>query len=121
MPQSPLYTSRGDAVGMFVDGYLYDLLGEWIGWTDNRGQVFTVTGEYVGWLSRDFRVLRKRAIDFTIPRRPPPARPPKLRVPPVLPLAPLMAEIRHDTIDVLEEMPERLYTLDADPDVKDID
>jgi hypothetical protein len=121
MPQSPLYTSRGDAAGMFVDGYLYNMQGEWIGWTDSQGQVFTVSGEYVGWLNKDFRVLRKRVIDFTIPRRTPPARPPKFKVPPSLPLAPMLAEINHDTIDVLDEMPDRLHTLDADPSAKDID
>lgn len=119
--QSPLYTSRGDSAGMFVDGYLYDMLGEWIGWTDNQGQVFSVTGEYVGWLSKDFRVLRKRVIDFTIPRRSPPPRPAKLKIPPTMPLAPLMSELNHDTIDVLDEMPERLYTLDADPSARDIE
>ena len=121
MAQSPLYTTRGEAVGLFVDGYLYNMLGEWIGWTDQQGQVFSVAGEYVGWLRKDGRVLRKRVIEETIPRRKPPPRPPKFKIPATLPLPPLMAEIGHDTIDMFEEMPERLYTVDADPNAKDID
>jgi hypothetical protein len=32
-----------------------------------------------------------------------------------------MAELTHDVADVFEEMPQRLYTLDADPTAKDID
>jgi len=122
MAQNPLYTSRGDWVATLIDSYLYNTQGEWIGWVNPGGVVFSVVGEYIGWLSKDFRVLRKRDIVETIPRRAPPTRPVlKVRLPSSAPLAPLMAELTYDTIDVLEEMPERLHTLDADPSAKDID
>jgi hypothetical protein len=122
MAQYPLYTTRGDWVGMLVDSNLYSTQGEWIGWVNPGGIVFSVVGEYIGWLSKDFRVLRKRDIVETIPRRAPPARPAlKIRMPSSAPLAPLMPDLTYDTIDVFEEMPERLHTIDADPSAKDID
>jgi len=122
MAQVPLYTTRGDWAGMYIDGYLYNPQGEWIGWVNPGGVVFSVVGEYIGTLSKDFRVLRKRDIVETIPRRAPPTRPAlKIRMPSSVPLAPLMAELTYDTIDVFEEMPERLHTIDADPSAKDID
>jgi len=118
----PIYTTRGAWAGLLADGYLWNPQGEWIGWVERDGQVFSVAGEYVGWLSRDFRVLRKRAVDDAHRlRRTPPARPAgRLAVPATVPLPPLMAEIGFDTVDVLEEMPERLHTLDADPAAKDM-
>ncbi len=122
MAQTPLYTTRGHWAGMLVDHYLYNELGEWIGWVDEDCNVYSVSGAYVGVLSRDMRVLAKRAWDDIRPRRTPPARPPvRITLPPHAPLAPMMSELNHDTVDVLEDMPERLHTLDADPDAKDLD
>lgn len=118
----PLYTSRGQWAGLLADGYLYNPQGEWIGWVEQDGGVYSVVGEYVGWLTRDFRVLRKRAQEFDPRRRRrPPARPAaRLVVPATVPLPPLLGETGFDTLDVLEEAPERLHTLDADPAAKDI-
>lgn len=118
----PIYTTRGAWAGLLADGYLYNPQGEWIGWVERDGRVFSVAGEYAGWLSRDFRVLRKRAVDDAARlRRKPPARPAERpNMPATVALPPLMAEIGFDTVDVLEEMPERLHTLDADPAAKDI-
>jgi hypothetical protein len=122
MPDFPLYTSRGVWVGMLIDGYLYNVQGEWIGWVEHDGSVYSVVGLYVGQLSRDFRVLRRRAQDEIagLRRRPPAAPPERVRLPATVPLPPLMAEIGFDTIDVLDEMPGLLHTLDADPAAKDI-
>ncbi len=109
----PLYTSHGDWAGIFYQGNLFNQSGEWVGWVlPGTNQVYSVVGDYIGWLSNDFRVLRKRATSNLIPRRPPPPTPPRIKVPPSVPLAPLLADLRFDVVDVFEEMPERLHTLD---------
>jgi 4-fold beta-flower domain-containing protein len=120
MSQFPLYSSRGEWKGMLVDHLIYNPQGEWIGWVDQERRVFSVAGEYVGWLNKDFRVLRRRVIERPVPRRSPPARPPeRRRMPANVPLAPLMAELTFDTIDVFEDAPELLSPLDLDhmPDI----
>lgn len=124
MAHFPLYTTRGEWAGLLVNGFLYNTRGEWIGWVERDGTVFSVAGHYVGWLTKDFRVLRKRAVDDAteLMRRRPPARPAeRISVPATVHLPPLMSEISFDTLDVFEEAPERLHTLDADPDARDID
>jgi hypothetical protein len=109
----PLYTTHGDWAGAYVDGKLYNQSGEWIGWVlPGTNQVYSVVGEYVGWLSRDFRVLRKRSTTNLSPRRRPPPPAPRIKVPASVPLAPLMADLRFDTVDVFEEMADRLHTWD---------
>lgn len=109
----PLFSSKGEWFGLFYEGHLYNPFGEWIGWVvPGTNQVYSVVGEHVGWLSNDGRVLRKRSTDNLAPRRTPPPRPPKITVPASVPLAPLMAELRFDTVDVSEEMPDRLHPLD---------
>ncbi|MGQ0600770.1 MAG: hypothetical protein ACT4QE_03635 [Anaerolineales bacterium] len=122
MASTPLYTSRGQWAGMLIDNFLYNELGEWIGWVEPDMGVYSVSGVYVGMLSKDMRVLAKRAWDHVQPHRAVPTQPAvKIVLPTHAPLPPLMAELNHDTIDVLEEMPERLHTLDADPNAKDLD
>ena len=122
MAQHALYTTSGDWAGILVDQYLYNPQGEWIGWVDMEKRVFSVSGEYVGWLTKDFRVLCRRDTGETQPRRRPPSQPPtRVGVPASVPLAPLMSELTQDIADVFDEMPHRLYTLDADPTAKDID
>lgn len=122
MATFPLYTTRGEWAGLLLDGWLYSPQGEWIGWVERDGGVYSVVGEYVGTLTRDFRVLRPRSLTAAARlRRKPPARPAvKITPPASVPLAPLMAETGFETVDVLEEEPERLHTLDADPAAKDI-
>jgi hypothetical protein len=120
MPQLPLYSSRGEWKAMLADNLIYNPQGEWVGWVGQDGKVFSVAGEYVGWLSRDYRILRKRVLEKLVPRRPPPAPPrERLRIPSTVPLAPLMAELTFDTVDVFEEMPDLLNPLDLDhlPDI----
>jgi hypothetical protein len=117
--QFPIYTSSGDWAAMLIGRYLYDPQGQWIGWIDSKGLVFSVRGEYVGWLSRDFRVLRKRGGDGE-PRRDPPPAPPRVRLPMSVALPPMLAGLSYDTMDVFEEAAHRLDPLDMDS-VQDID
>jgi len=114
MALRPLYTTRGEHAAYFENGYLFNLAGEWIGFVDLRnGQVYSVLGDYVGYMSKDGRILRKRVTDHATPRQTPPPRPARPRLPATVALAPLMGDLTFDTIDMLEEMPERLHTLDA--------
>ena len=122
MAQFPIYNSRGEWVALLADVCLYNPRGEWVGYISRSGQVFSVIGKYVGWLSRDFRILRKKTQDQTIPTSPPPPHPAlKLRVPDHVPLPPMMADVPFDTFDVMCDEPERLHNLDDDPDAQDMD
>ena len=78
-------------------------------------------GYYVGTLSDDARIVRKRAEDETRPRVQPPPRPGKITTPPSVPLAPLMSDLPHSLIDVLQEEPERLHTADSGELREDMD
>ena len=121
MAQYPIYTTRGEWVAMLIDVCLYNTRGDWVGFISKNGHVFSVMGKYVGWLSKDFRILRKKAQDQTVPACPPPAHPAlKVRLPANVPLPTLMADLPFDTLDVMEEEAERLHTLDDDPDAKDM-
>jgi hypothetical protein len=115
MAQFPLYSTRGEWKGMLVGDDLYNSHGEWIGWRDEAGNVYSSSGEYVGWLTKDYRVLRKRVFHELAPRRRPPHRPrPGLQMPTHIPLAPLMAELSYDVVDVFDELPELLVPPDLD-------
>jgi hypothetical protein len=122
MARNPIYTTKGNWAGLLVDGFFYDLRGEWVGWIGKDGQVFSVTGKYIGWLAKDFRILRKKVLDGPAPQRQPPTPPAyKVPMPPNAPLPPMMAELPFDTFDVMDEEPERLHTSADDPDAKDMD
>lgn len=109
----PIYTTSGDTAGFLVYPYLYGPSGEWIGWVTADRLVYSVTGRYVGWLHSDFRILRRRAGDLSHPDRNPPARPERFYPPATVPLPPMMAELKYETVDVLDEMPELLPVYDA--------
>jgi hypothetical protein len=117
----PIYTSRGDAEAFLVYPYLYNRLGEWIGWVTADRQVYSVLGFYVGDLTAEPRIIRKRITATLKPHKTPPARPPRLAVPATIPLAPLMGDLRFGVLDVLLEEPERLHTLDAGELRQDLD
>ena len=117
----PIYTSRGDADAFLVYPYLYNRLGEWIGWITTDRQVYSVLGFYVGNLTTEPRIVRKRIMVTFKLRRTPPARPPHLAVPATIPLAPLMGDLRFGVIDVLRDEPERLHTLDSGEQRQDLD
>jgi hypothetical protein len=109
----PIYTSRGDAEAMLVYPYLYNKLGEWIGWVTADRHVYSVIGYYVGDLTSEPRIVRKRITDQLRPHQTPPPCPARLAVPATIPLAPLMGDLRFGMTDVLLEEPERLHTLDS--------
>jgi hypothetical protein len=117
----PIYTSRGEVGAYLVYPYLYDRLGEWIGWVTADRQVYSVLGFFVGDLTAEPRIIRKRITAPLKPHKTPPARPPYLPVPATIPLAPLMGDLRFGVMDVLLEEPERLHTLDAGEQRQDLD
>ena len=108
----PLYTTSGDTGGFLVTPYIYNYAGDWIGWVRDKDQVYSVYGRYIGWISKDFRVLRRRADDFQKPSIEPPPPPPRFLPPATVPLPPLMAELKYETVDVLEDWPELMPRLD---------
>lgn len=108
----PIYTTNGDCKAMLVSPNIYNMSGEWIGWVTPDNEVYDVNGLYVGWLSTDMRILRKRTITH-IERREAPDPPKSIRAPATIPLPPLMAELPYSQVDVLDEEPERLHTIDT--------
>jgi hypothetical protein len=120
MEPMPIYTTHGDWAAMLLNHMLYSPTGDWIGWVDLESKVWSVHGEYVGWLNADRRILRKREGNPIYPRRVPPPAPPRQRFPPNVALPPLMADLKHDTLDVFEDMPERIDPADMN-DVPDMD
>ena len=117
----PIYASNGEASVLMVYPYLFNLLGEWIGWVTAKGEVYSTLGVYVGNLTKDPRILRKRSLDSMYPRLPVPPTPQPIKPPAIIPLAPLMSEVGFEMIDVLWECPEDLHTLDAGEMREDID
>ena len=123
-PQSsviPIYTSRGDAGAFLVFPYLYNRMGEWIGWATTDRQVYSVLGYYVGYLTDEPRILRKRVTSTLQPRLSPPAAPRRISPPATIPLAPMMREITYSTVDILLEEPERLHAIDSGEKREDLD
>lgn len=117
----PIYTTRGNVGAYLVYPYLYNDIGEWVGWVSCEREVYSVLGHYIGWMSDDPRILRKRSYDFSKPRLTPPTPRPRIQVPASVPLAPMMSVLTYTTIDVLEEEPERLTTIDYDDLREDMD
>jgi len=117
----PIYASNGEAEAFLVFPYLFNRNGEWIGFVTPRREVYSVMGNYVGTLSNDTRIIRKRAEDELKPRLQPPPRPGKISAPPTVPLAPLMSDLPHGLIDVLQDEPERLHTPDSGELREDMD
>ncbi|HKZ44240.1 MAG TPA: hypothetical protein VJZ78_04295 [Anaerolineales bacterium] len=117
----PLYASNGDAEVFLKYPYLYNRLGEWVGWVTPDYEVYSVLGVYVGFFSKDQRILSKRSLFGSKPRLMPPPPPPKFRPPAYTPLAPLFYELMIGTTDVLLEEPERLHTIDSGALKPDLD
>ena len=117
----PIYTTSGDLGAYLCYPYLFNISGEWIGFVTPKRQVFSVLGHYVGKITNEPRILRKRSYDFSIPRRNPPPHQSRITVPASVPLAPMMAELSFSMIDVLEDEPERLSTIDFDELREDMD
>jgi hypothetical protein len=117
----PVYTSRGDAEAFLVYPYLFNRLGEWIGWVTAERQVYSILGYYVGELTAEPRIIRKRFTASLKPRKLPPPPPQRLSIPATIPLAPMMADLRFGVEDVLLEEPERLHTMDGGEFRQDLD
>ena len=108
----PVYTSHGDTGAIMVDPYIFNLAGEWIGWVDEENTVYSVHGHYVGKLTKDPRIIRKREWGYGRERRKPPPPPSRISPPAHFPLAPSLPEIPTFMIDVLEDYPELLPSVD---------
>jgi len=117
----PIYTSKGDWSALMVFPFLFNTLGEWVGWVTPDRQVYDVDGRYVGWLTTDPRVLRRRTYDQPVPRKTPPVAPERIRPPATVPLPPMMADLPFENVDVLLEEPERLHTIDTGELKEDVD
>ena len=117
----PIYTTSGDLGAYLVYPYIYNPVGEWVGYVTPNRDVYSVLGHYVGKFTNDPRILRKRSYDFSMPRQNPPPPQPRISVPATIPLAPMMAELSFSMIDVLEDEPERLSTIDFDELREDMD
>jgi hypothetical protein len=116
----PVFSSRGDAEAFLAYPYLFNRTGEWIGFITAQRDVYSVLGFYVGTLTSDPRIIRKRSGEGR-PRLTPPQPPARLRIPPMTPLPKLMADLSHENIDVLQEEPELLHTLDSGEFRQDLD
>jgi hypothetical protein len=116
----PIYSSRGDAEAFLAYPYLHNRNGEWIGFITPQRDVYSVLGYHIGALTNDPRVIRKRSGEGK-PRLTPPPPPARLRIPPMPALPKLMGDLAHENIDVLQDAPELLHTLDAGEMRQDLD
>lgn len=117
----PIYTSKGDAEAFLLYPYLFNRLGEWIGFVTPNKDVYSVIGNFVGILTNEPRITSKRATSTLKPRLKPPPKPQKVYPPATVPLAPLMSDLSYSMIDVLLDAPERLHTLDSGEQRQDMD
>lgn len=108
----PIYTTKGDWSALMVLPYIFDTAGEWIGWVSPEDEVYDINGSYVGWLTDEGRILRKRSAN-KMEKRESPEPPESVRAPATIPLPPMMRELPYGVIDVLDEEPGRLHTLDS--------
>lgn len=108
----PVFSSRGDADAFLVYPYLFNRQGEWIGFVTPQREVYSVMGYYVGKLTSDPRILRKRSQEEQ-PRIRPPTAPAKIRIPSGNPMPKMMSDVPFEMVDVLQDEPERLHTLDS--------
>jgi hypothetical protein len=111
-PLIAIYTTKGDVGGFLQYPHLFNRQGEWIGWITPQRQVYSVHGHYVGYLSNDPRILRKYSSGYLKPLEDPPTPVDRITAPASVPLAPMMPELPIGTVDVLEERPELLPSLD---------
>lgn len=117
----PIYTTKGDAEAFLQYPYLFNRNGDWIGFVTPMREVYSVLGDFVGTLTNDPRIIRKRATSTLKPRLSPPPQPARVYPPATVPLPRLMAELSHSVIDVLQEAPERLHTVDSGEQRQDLD
>jgi hypothetical protein len=98
-----IFDTRGDAHGVKIGDYLYDMRGEYIGYVKGEDyEVFTSYGEWIGYLIADGRVVRKRNADRRPLEASKPDKQPKIRLTARMPLPPMTSDLGFDKIDVLE-------------------
>jgi hypothetical protein len=117
----PIYTSKGDVEAFLVYPYIYNRIGDWIGFVTPKREVYSVLGYYVGIFSDDFRIIGRRASNTLKPRLKPPPIPGKVYPPATVPLAPLMRDLSFGQIDILLDEPDRLHPLDSGEFREDMD
>ena len=117
----PLFSSHGEVEGYLVYPYLFNRQGEYIGFVTPERDVHSVLGFYVGQLTNERRIIRKRSMDEEKPRLAAPKTPARLRVPPHSPLAPMMSDLPHSLVDIFEDEPQLLHTLDSGEMRQDMD
>lgn len=117
----PIYTTRGDWVALMLFPYVYNTVGEWIGWVTPQREVYNIQGIYVGWLTKDPRILAKRIHEGERPRKVSPPPPRRIRPPATVPLPPMMSELPFEIVDVLDEDSPLLTTADAGEYREDMD
>ena len=117
----PIYTTNGEVEAFLVFPYLFNRTGEWIGFVTPKREVFSVMGVFVGNLTDDPRITRRRSEGETGPRLTPPPAPGKINRPASVPLAPMMSDLPLGLIDVLQDQPERLHTMDSGELRQDMD
>jgi hypothetical protein len=116
----PIYTSRGDAEAFLAFPYLYNRAGEWIGFVTSQRDVYSVLGFFVGTLTNDPRIIRNRSGEIKSRLKPPPS-PVLIRVSASVPLPKMMGDLSQGNIDVLQDEPNLLHTLDSGEMRQDID
>lgn len=117
----PIYASNGEAEAFLAFPYLFNRTGEWIGFVTPKREVYSVMGNFVGNLSDDTRIIRKRSENELKPRLQPPPKPGKIAAPSSIPLAPMMSDLPLSLIDVLQDEPDRLHTVDGGELREDMD
>lgn len=117
----PIYTTAGDWGALMLFPYIYNTVGEWIGWVTPDKQVYNVQGVYVGWMTSDPRILRRRIMEGKLKRKSPPPPPEQIRPPATVPLPPMMSELPFEIMDVLDEEHPLLTTADHGEFRQDMD
>lgn len=118
----PIYKTNGDVGAYLLYPNIFSPLGEWIGWCTEDRKIYSIYGNYVGILSDGPRIMRKREYTNDLhPQKTPPKMPDPIRIPAHTPLAPQMPEVPLNRIDVLEEAPELLPSIDYGDMKEDLD
>ena len=114
---TPVYRTDGEWVAVVYRGHVYNVDGEWLGFMI-ANDVYDTLGRYLAYISADHRLLRTRREPRDKPRKTPPLRPERPRMPSGMPLAPMLPALNYSTIDMFEEYPERLiYVSETRPDM----
>lgn len=108
----PIYTSKGDAEAFLDFPYLFNRSGEWIGFINANREVYSVLGYFVGLVTNDPRIIRNKS-GVTKPRINPPKAPEHILISANIPLPKMVGDLSPENIDVLQDEPERLHTLDS--------